>query len=629
MGLKYSTLFFITLLIHSSMYNLSNKNIFNTSFYSEDVENYEKKYFISYLGFSYDIIKGNPLGDPLFITDLGYKRFILKDKIELDNNLINGENGNSNNISYTASKRVKIKCFQSKKPTIINELSDINNEYKSYKFPSQYEIHPFNASNYYKILAQRINRGDSIIIDKKICSKYFVSLVEVKNDNLDPFFLSMLNELGNIYQDIKGDKYKCDVKFYKRNKYNKKCLKAITPWITFFNLYGTHIVSGVYFGGRIINNLYVENENIKNSSYIKLYKRRLNPFYSSNSNLYFGSILSSEKIIYIKERNLILHGGNNIIFEKAIKKNSYKKWKDSIKGDLSKPVKLILIPFAEFIKSEGGKIAYYEALEFYSNLSYSNYNSHIFQLNKSEEDLYRMHIKKWDQYIDKNVNFNISSKCKTGDKIISGFIITNKKRNYGDNNTMHLCPSSNECSSGINIENDKSFEFGWIICSYENINEIKQIKKVVHGEGEITCPLHMKIGFGFSLTIQKFIRTNISIEPCESNKKRCRNKNVDENSQSFLWINCFPNNKQKLLETLESKAYTERIYLNDTTVVSLKCSKGKFIIAGFAVDYISSSAPDYLICPIGSSFCDLKIRVEDMNNQEVHIPIIYIVCSSL
>ncbi|CRG93416.1 perforin like protein 5, putative [Plasmodium gallinaceum] len=629
MGLKYSALFVFALLIHLTVYNLSNINIFNTSFYSEDAENFEKKYFFSYLGMTYDIIKGNPLGDPLFVTDLGYKRYILKDKIELDDMLIDDEKKKSK-LYYTVSKRKKIKCLHSKKPNIINELSDINNEYKSYKFPSQFEIYPFNASNYYKLLVEKINNGNSIIIDKKICSKYFASLHEVISDDLDSFFLSTLNELGNNYQDIKGDIYKCNVQFYKYNKYNKNCLKTITPWITFFNLYGTHLVSEAYFGGIIINNLYVENENIKYSSHkIKLYKRRLNPFYNSNSNLYFGSIISKEKIIYIKERDLMLNGGNKIIFEKSIKQNSYKKWEDSIKGNLAKPVKLIFIPFAEFIISKDGKVAYYEALEFYSNLSYSNYNPYNFQLDKSEEDLYRMYIKKWNQYIDKNVNFNISSKCKKEDKIISGFIITNKKKIYGDNTTMHICPSSNECSSGINIENDRSFEFGWILCSYENINEIKQIKKVVNGKGEVTCPPQMKIGFGFSITTQKSISSNISIEPCKSNKKSCKSKNVDENSQSFLWINCFPNSKKKLIETLESKSYTKKIYLNDTTIISLKCSKGKFIIAGFAVDYISSSVPDYLICPIGSSVCDLKIRVKEINNQEIHVPIIYIICSSL
>ncbi|GAW79713.1 perforin-like protein 5 [Plasmodium gonderi] len=692
MGLNCHTFCVCALMLQFSVYCISKSGgLFNPHAYTHNVEDLEKEHLTNSLGMTYDIISGNPVGDPLYTVDLGYRRYVLKDSLRTNKDEHTDENvnhsekidekDNQNSVSYSAYKRAGIKCSNHHETKIINGLDDINEEYKSYEFPSQYDIHPFNASNYYKMLVRRINRGESILVQKDICSKYFVYLDEVKENMLDSFFLNMLRELGENYQSIGGDKYKCDLQFYRNNKYNENCLKTVTPWMTFFYLYGTHLISGVYYGGKVVNNLYIENDDIKSGDIksgdiksgdiksggiksgdiksgdiksggiksgdiksgrqkIRLYKKRMDPFNSTNNNtknggsLYFGSVITNEKIIHIAERNLMIDGGgeeDDNYGKKNTIKNSYKKWKNSISGKFAKPVKLILVPFADFIKSNDGKNAYYKALEFYSNLTYSNYNPYPFQLNKTEEDMYKMHIKKWNQYIDKNVNFNIFPKCKKGEKILSGFIITNKKKRYDNYDMMHMCPLSEECSSGINIESDKSFEFGWILCSRENVNEIHQIKKLVHGsKGVITCPTEMKIGFGFSLTMQKGIHANMTIEPCKSNVESCAlDTKTSENSESFLWINCLPNKKKLLLQSLESKTFSEKMYLNDNTLVSLKCSKGNFIIAGFAVDYTSSNMEDYLICPLGSSTCDLKIRVNELKNQEMHFPIIYIVCSSL
>ncbi|ANQ06877.1 Uncharacterized protein PCOAH_00011110 [Plasmodium coatneyi] len=663
MRLKCYAICAYALMLHLSVRCVSkSEDLFDPRLYTHNVDTSEREHLINYLGMTYDIIRGNPLGDPLYGVDMGYRRYVLRDKLntrsdqqgeESERPLREDKSGNDYGLSYTATKRTNAKCSSRKEIHIINGLDDINKIYKSYKFEAQYDIHPFNASNYYKMLVERINKGDSIILQKEICVKYFVSLLEGSDDMLDPFFLNMLGELGKNYQNIGGDKYKCDLQSYRNNKYSEDCLKTVTPWMTFFNLYGTHFISGVYYGGRVINNLFVENDYLtKGDRKIRLYKKRLNPFGGARRGglhrgiLFFGSVISSEKVRHIAQRIVMVEGGGDAEVgappmqtgedilhgrKNDITKISHKKWKNSIKGSSARPVKLILKPFSDFIKLADEKNAYYKALEFYSNLTYTNYNPYPFHLNRSEEDLDKMHIKRWHQYIDKNTNFNVTPKCKKGEKILSGFIITNKKRLYDENNVMHLCPLSRECSSGMNIESDKSFEFGWVLCSRENVQEIHQMKKLVQGNNTvITCPTNMKIGFGFSLTMQKGVHTNMHIEPCRSNVASCGlPTKVGENPHGFLWINCLPSNKRLLLETLESKSFSEKMHLNDNTLVRLECSRGKFIIAGFAVDYTASSMDDYLICPVGSSACELKIRVQQVRTQEVHVPIIFIVCSSL
>ncbi|CAA9990168.1 perforin-like protein 5, putative [Plasmodium knowlesi strain H] len=663
MGLKCYAICAYALILHLPVRCVSkSEDLFIPRLYTHNVDTSEKEHLISYLGMTYDIIKGNPLGDPLYAVDMGYRRYVLRNKLntrsdqeceENEHPLSENHGGNQDSLSYTACMRTNVKCSSGKEMHIINGLDDINKVYKTYKFETQYDIHPFNASNYYRMLVERINKGDSIILRKEICVKYLVSLSEGGDDMLDPFFVNMLSELGNNYQNIGGDKYKCDVQSYRNNKYSQDCLKTVTPWMTFFNLYGTHFISGVYYGGRVINNLFVENDYLpKDGRKIRLYTKRLNPFGGVSKRghhrgiLFFGSVISSEKVRHIAQRVVMVEGGgegdveipsmqtgedNPQAGKNNIRNFSHKKWKNSIKGSSVKPVKLILKPFSDFIKSADEKNAYYKALEFYSNLTYTNYNPYPFQLNRSEGDLDKMHIKRWHQYIDKNINFNVMPKCKKGEKILSGFIITNKKRLYDDNNVMHVCPLSRECSSGMNIESDKSFEFGWVLCSRENPQEIHQMKKLVQGNNTvITCPSNMKIGFGFSLTMQKGVHTNMNIEPCGSNVASCGlSPKVGESPQGFLWVNCLPSNKQVLLGTLESKSFSEKMHLNDNTLVRLECSQGKFIIAGFAVDYTASSMDDYLICPVGSSACELKIRVQQVRSLEVHVPIIFIVCSSL
>ncbi|EUD67017.1 hypothetical protein C922_02601 [Plasmodium inui San Antonio 1] len=662
MGLKCYAICACALMLRLSVGCISkSEDLFNPRLYTHNVDTSEKEHLINYLGMTYDIIRGNPLGDPLYAVDMGYRRYVLRNKLstgndkegeESEHSLREDQRGHQDSLSYTASKRTNVKCSSGKEIHIINGLEDINKEYKSYKSEDQYDIHPFNASNYYKMLVGRINKGDSIILKKEICVKYLVSLSERRDDMLEPFFLNMLDELGKNYQNIGGDKYKCDLQSYRNNKYSEDCLKTVTPWMTFFNLYGTHFISGVYYGGRVINNLFIENDYVtKGDRKIRLYTKRLNPFRGARRGghhrgiLFFGSVISSEKVRHIAERIVMVEGGGEAEVsspaqtgednphrrKNGITNISHKEWKNSIKGSSAKPLKLILIPFSDFIASADGRHAYYKALEFYSNLTYATYNPYPFQLNRSEQDLYKMHIKRWNQYIDKNTNFNVTPKCKTGEKILSGFIITNKKRLYDDNNVMHVCPLSGECSSGINIESDKSFEFGWVLCSRENLQEIHQMKKLVQGNSTIiTCPSKMKIGFGFSLTMQKGVHTSMNIEPCRSNVASCGlPPKVGENSHGFLWVNCLPSNKRLLLETLESKSFSKKMHLNDNTLVRLECSRGKFIIAGFAVDYTASSMDDYLICPVGSSACELKIRVQQVRSQEVHVPIIFIVCSSL
>ncbi|CAG9479792.1 unnamed protein product [Plasmodium vivax] len=662
MGLKCYAICASALMLHLSVRCVSkSEDLFNPRLYTHNVDASEKEHLINYLGMTYDIIRGNPLGDPLYAVDLGYRRYVLRHKLstrsdqegeESAHPLTEGERNNQDGLSYTAFKRTNVKCSSGKEIHIINGLDDINEEYKSYKFEEQYDIHPFNASNYYKMLVGRINRGDSIIVQKEICVKYLASLSEGKGDLLDPFFLNMLTELGKNYQNVGGDKYKCDLQSYRNGKYSEDCLKAVTPWMTFFNLYGTHFISGVYYGGRVINNLFVENDYLtKGGRKIRLYTKRLSPFGGISRGgphrgaLFFGSVISSEKVRHIAERVVMVEGGSEEEVappaangkvdpqrgKNGTTKKLHKKWKNSIKGSSAKPVKLILRPFSDFIESADEKNAYYKALEFYSNLTFANYNPYPFQLNRSEEDLYKMHIKRWNQYIDKNVNFNVTPKCKTGEKILSGFIMTNKIRLHDDHNVMHMCPPSRECSSGINIQSDRSFEFGWVLCGRENLQEIHQMKKLVQGNSTvITCPSKMKIGFGFSLTMQRGVHTNMHIEPCRSNVASCGvPPKVGENSHGFLWVNCLPSNKQLLLETLESKSFSEKMHLNDNALVRLECSRGKFIIAGFAVDYTASSVEDYLICPVGSSACELKVRVQQVRSQEVHAPVMFIVCSSL
>lgn len=141
----------------------------------------------------------------------------------------------------------------------------------------------------------------------------------------------------------------------------------------------------------------------------------------------------------------------------------------------------------------------------------------------------------------------------------------------------------------------------------------------------------MKIGFGFILTIQNSLSSNMIIEPCVSGVNACQSKqkNINENFQKFFWVNCLPNNKELFINTLESKALSQKMHIDKNTLISLKCTPGKFIILGFAIDYISSSLSYYLLCEVGSSACDLNIRVQQPNTQEMHIPIIYIVCSSI
>lgn len=598
------------------------RELYKSDLYTESLSEAESKPFINYLGMTYDIITGNPYGDPKLVVDLGYKRYIFKQGEKFSN-------------YYLSLKSKQLLCYYTKDPTIISNVKDLIKQEAHYKFDPQYDIHPFNGSNYYKLIMERLSQGDVVIVYKNICSKYFVTLKEGYKEYIDPFFLNLLNEVSEFYQNIKNEKSKCDVLLYKTDKHHEACFKTIKPWMSFFNLYGTHLITGGFFGGEIINNLFAQHYNFFEHSLgydkINLNRKRLNPFYKNEQNLYYGSIIFNNKTIYLKEKQLRLYGGIDLSDIKGLEKDAYLKWKESIEGELAKPIRMILRPFSDFIDSEIGKVAYFEALEYYSNLFYSEYGTSSFEYKRTETDLYKAHIKNWKQTSEKNDNLNITLKCSSeNENIIAGFIIAKVATQLGPEIHLHSCPFSYECKSYINISKKTDFEFGWALCTSKMAyHEMKQLKFDGVGNHELACPAKMKILFGFSFILKKEISDHLTIEPCTSNQRKCVTTKADDSDHVSIWINCIPDLEIKFLSTVVTKSFTEKVKLQNDTTYNLMCPDGSFIISGFAVDFVPSERGEAHICAIGSSFCEFKVQVDSKKADETHVPVIVIACSSL
>lgn len=594
--------------------------VYQSELYTEKLSKDEEKHFVGYMGMTYDIILGNPYGDPQLVVDLGFKRYVLKES----------EPGESA-VSF---KSKEILCYYKKDPIVIRNIDDLNKEFTQYTFEPPYNIHPFNGSNYYKLINKRLNQGDVVIIYKNICSRYIVTLSDKYKEHIDPFFLKLLNEVSEFYQNIKSEKSKCDVHLYKRRRDDEECVKHIKPWISFFSLYGTHLVTGGYFGGEIINNLYAEDYSVFGHGLdlfkINLEKKRLNPFYKNDSNVYFGTITLKDKTIYLKEKHLRMYGGIDFSNQKGFERDSYYKWKESVEGKYAKPIRLLLTPFSDLIQSENGKTAYFEALEFYSNLTYFDYSSSTFKIDTTEKELYKMNIQQWTQITAKNENFNVILKCSSErENIISGFILTKVSTRSGSEMHLHLCPFGNECTSGINIQSDNNYEFGWALCTNRKMpSEMKQLKVKTKGNAELSCPPQMKIAFGFSFVVKTDVEHHVLLEPCKSNQKKCTSTKEVRDAQNLIWINCIPDDEEQFLQSIETKSLCKKVQLQEDASYSLNCPKGSFIISGFAVNFAPSDDEGHA-CSTGSSSCDLTVQVDKKNNNETHVPIIFIVCSSL
>ncbi|EKX73130.1 MAC/Perforin domain containing protein [Theileria equi strain WA] len=198
----------------------------------------------SYCGIGYDLVSGNPMGDPSDQGDFGYKSsIILQPKITTDvrgNFKVEGNTRSfwirKNNYCWNNTEPGEIKNNDDYLKALYNDF-DVDNALSN-------NLLKANASS--KIMRAIKDHG-KYRIRKSYCSIYESGIVLPYKGIVARGFQEYVGRLPVLTNETS----ECSADMFLVQSKNKECIN-IRKWIDFFKVYGTHIVTHVITGGKVM-----------------------------------------------------------------------------------------------------------------------------------------------------------------------------------------------------------------------------------------------------------------------------------------------------------------------------------------------------------------------------------------
>lgn len=569
----------------------------------KEVYNDKKNNYLSlkYLGLGYDIIMGNPEGDPTLNVDPGFRGPVLQinlkeislnsydnhknddnhmndDIHKNDDNHMNSDNHKNdeyhendedhNDDNYdnhadgdkrSKERKSKIQTTnESMKPWVIPEHScsqsknveEIRNleQYKlellsdvKVSTPSSFP-YSFSASAEFKNALKKLKVQNNVIFLMKIyCLRYYTGIpITTTSYKFSENFKNALSKLPKYFDGLREDS-KCSYEYYINKLNSPECEENVNKWMLFFKLHGTHVAYEIYLGGKIIIKI-----NINKEEYNKMKENNINV--KTFFNIYFHKMgLSSafqkeaQKILnkFRISKHIAILGGNPGL--NVNNTSFFEKWVHSINTN-SMPIRTKLLPFSFFMDDNDMIQAYKDALIFYG-LTYG--------LQLFGQEKYNHNIISVGEYLEKCTQKLYAGPppglltCPIGTTILMGFSINlnfYKNKYLSSTNGITLCEPMKESCSGNGFEKNYSDIRIFALCTNKPFDFITQV--VQQGEApkiSASCPGELVILFGFALMkgIGSSSANKIDIYPCRTGQNSC--EAVLQNhkfKQSMIYLAC-------------------------------------------------------------------------------------------
>ncbi|ANQ11197.1 Uncharacterized protein PCOAH_00055250 [Plasmodium coatneyi] len=604
---------------------------------------------LKYLGLGYDIIMGNPEGDPTINVDPGFRGPVLQINIEemrVNKDISGNSNGTTSSYGsgihgggppygestlmedYTIEEhKPKLtpwvipehSCSQSKNVEEIQNLEQYKMELLSDVKVSTPSIFPysFSASAEYKNAIKKLKVQNNVIFMMKIyCLRYYTGIPTTTSWRFTDNFRNALKKLPPTFDGLKEDS-QCSYEYYINKIHTPQCEENVNKWMMFFRLHGTHVAHEIYLGGKIIIKMNMEKDqynklkdnNISIKTFFNLYfhKMGLSGAYSKQTQKLVKKFRTSKDIS-------ILGGNPGLNIENS---TFFEKWVNSINKN-SMPIRTKLLPFSFFMDDPNMIQAYKDALTFYG----LTYGVQIFDHEK-----YSHVVLSIGEYLEKCTQKLYAGPppglltCPLGSSLLMGFSLNldfYKNKDLSSTNGIASCEQMKESCSGNGFGKKYSDIRIWGLCSEKPMDFITQV--VQQGESpKITasCPGNLVILFGFALMKGKGSSSanKVDIYPCRTGQTTCSAVLQDSKiKQSMIYIACVDKSTNGL-ENIQTYSKVKNMgYVNsdqdeNDTSLSFTCPKNSSLVFGFSLEFhtnFSRTRNNFTDCSKASNTCQIR-----------------------
>lgn len=500
---------------------------------------------IEYVGAGYDIIFGNPSGDPFLKVDPGYRDSIIKLTYpKTDDDFPDKYKNKSPSGSYV---RNEISCNRFEHEHEINTMSEYTHELSSDTAVniSFLGFSLFSASVGYKKTSKVFSKNkEKMFMLKSYCFQYVASLSNYGQWEFTDQFNRAVTMLPSYFNSLEHDGTTCKVSELRIDPNDDSCGASVREWLQFFKSFGTHVSTLLHLGGKITQITKASKSEFKSSKSSSVSSTVSSGFLggvqtsndSKTSNNKSSDSSSEEKETIIIGGKMIFDPNNPKDFEKWA--NSVRKYPMPIKGEYEPLSKILPTRLTD---------AYKEALEFYVTL----YGSSPYGRGTMFVDVEKINLRKRlreTTLITSNDGPGIvSAKCPHNTRVIAGFVFSVPRAlNVIDNLEMSTCKVDEQsCSSKTNDLDVYNNVFA--ICA-ENPLPFMDQQTVTQTTNSVTlrCENKNQIilwGFGFIFTEGEKKNKKLDIKSCKYGKNSCTIEaegSEEENRLTHIsgWIVC-------------------------------------------------------------------------------------------
>ncbi|CDR97760.1 MAC/perforin domain containing protein, putative [Babesia bigemina] len=546
---------------------------------------------IRYLGSGYDIVFGNPLGDPVIMVDPGYRDPVLKLDWTEDYHNHDGANLKEPRGGWI---RPELSCRQAETVDHVNTIEDYKKELSvDAKISADIPFYfGFSASGGYKTFVKTLSTNTTKnYILKTYCLRYVAGIQDFKSVQPMPSFKNDVEELPE-----KFDSESCTMEIYRNDEDDKKCVDSVHPWIKFFKKYGTHYTTVIHLGGKVTNQIQMKKTDV---AAIQKHGYNIDSYIKANSGIPFlnlgqasfnsaGDMSSdSKKNSFKTERSIIVIGGD--VPTDGTDKVSMQEWTRSLYRK-PMPIKVNLDSIKTLIEDKEKRATFDVALKYYSEL-YGISPDEIYAANGVKNGIATMAM--GGQVVTYEGYTAGSAVCPDNNVIMMGFALTvTRKRKLVFNDSYFVtsiapCPVGKEkcIASGSDPNSEVRV---WILCGKEPIPLLIQETAVSSNATAVaSCPADYTIAFGFGISIPKGLRiTNADSYACRSGQSSCTHTSSNK-SYNAVWIACVEKNAPEL-SNITSHAVVSATSAcptqSHTSYVDNKCPQNSKLITSWKIN---------------------------------------------
>ncbi|UKK00118.2 hypothetical protein MACK_000188 [Theileria orientalis] len=579
------------------------KGINNIMFYNprdpaEDWNNSGLAASLRYLGSGYDIIFGNPLGDPVVMMDQGYRNPVIK--LDWDVEYLNSDGANLKE-PHGSWVRPEFSCRQSETIDHVNTVEDFKKELSidaqaSYGIPYFFS---FSGSTGYKnFVKSTATNKVRTYITKTYCLRYVAGIVNFNSMDTTEEFRKAVSDLPNYF-----DSQACTLELFKNNEDDPLCANSVRPWVKFIKMFGTHFTTIVHLGGKITHQVQINKSDVldmqQHGVNVDLsVKAAISPTLLDNLNLgtktESESARRSESEHFKYEKQVLVIGGDGLVDSKDI--NSLNCWtKDLYKKPM--PIQIKLESIKSLLTNDKQRESFEEALKFYSE-TYGVSPDEIYKKYGRQFGIASL-VQKGYQVVYSG-NKSGSAVCPPKTVIIMGFTMTiMKKKNFIGKNEFVIsithCPVGEE-KCLVSNDSQMSESRIWAVCGEDTIPLLNQQTSVKLDEpATASCPSGYSIAYGFAFSIPKGNKTSSTDSyPCRPGTLSCTHESTDKSATNAVWIACVENGAPQLTDISNHMVSTSSRHCSskakDSEYSDNVCPTNSKLIAGWSMDFSESDS---------------------------------------